>query len=735
MLRVRCYFVIILLFLLASCGGGGGTISDDDDGGGSTEVISISLALTSASAVVSSEVSKAQPLTLTATLTSSTGRSMAGQLVTFSFNDALLASFNNEAGTAQTNSSGVAVIGVVVGTKSGAGTIAATLTGGQSATISFASAGDADDVEPEKPVGSLRLIADSLQLGSGNTAKVAVSAVVLDANNVLQPGVTVQFSTSSGQLEVVSAVTESDGVAKANLSSSVDPSLRTITVTAAVGDKLATLDINVIGTAILISAPRSMVLSDEVSITADLTDFDGKGIQGRTLTVTSALGNPVSSTSLVTAGNSGRVSFTYRAVQGGTDELTVVGLGATAVATISIQADQFRFLNTDVIEVPLGIEQSLTAEWLVNNLPNAGKALNFTTTRGTLGLLTGNVTQVSVDQTTNAQGQASVLVASNFAGFANIAATEVRPGATDLLTTQTQIEFIATVPDTIAVSAFPAQLGPGEQSVVRSVVRDKNNNPVKNRSVAFTLDGAPGGQINPAVAITDSQGLASTVFTADNTTGAGTGANLNVLATVLNTTPVVRGNTPVSVGSRTLFFRFGTGNSIIAPSNSLFAQEFSILVTDSSGNPVAGQELNVSVVPLSYNKGFWMAVPDLIDFEYWDSVITSPDCPSEDVNNNGILDPGEDLNGNGQLTPGNVASVPRTVQADDNGIATFDLTYTRDFAPWTRVLLSVTGFADGTENIASREYRILVSGEYVSDETAKPASNPFGSGALCSNTN
>ncbi|MDF3125625.1 Ig-like domain-containing protein [Rheinheimera sp. 1928-s] len=742
MLRVRCYFIVVLLFLLAACGGGG-TITDDDDDGGTTEVITISLVLTNAAAVVSSEVSKAQPLTLTATLTSSTGRSMAGQLVTFSLNDALLANFNNEAGTAQTNSNGVAVIGVLVGTKSGAGTIAATLTGGQSTTISFASAGDADDVEPEKPVGSLRLIADTLQLGSGSTAQVALSAVVLDTNNVLQPGVTVQFSSSSGELEVVSAVTESDGVAKANLSSSVDPSLRTVTVTAAVGDKSATVDINVVGTSILISAPRSMVLSDEVTITADLTDFDGKGIQGRTLAVTSSLNNPITSTSLVTAGNSGRVTFTYRATQGGTDELTVAGLGATAVAVISVQSDQFQFLNTEVIEVPLGTEQQLTVEWLVNNLPNTNKSLNLTTTRGTLGLLTGNLTVVSVDQTTNLQGQASVLVTSSFAGFANVAATEIRPGATDLLTTQTQIEFIATVPNTISVSAFPTQLGPGEQSVVRAVIRDGNNNPVKNRTVAFTLDGAPGGQINPATAITDSQGLASTVFTADNTTGAGTGANLNVQATVLNTAPVVSGATPVSVGTRTLFFRFGTGNNIEEPTASLFSKEFSILVTDSSGNPVAGQDLNVSVLPVSYRKGRWEPIPDLVDFEYWDPVVTSfdPDlndgidgCVSEDVNNNGILDPGEDFNGDGQLTPGNVASVPRTVRADTNGIATFDLTYPRDIAPWTTVLLTVSGFADGTENVSSREFVTIVSGPYVADENSGPARNPYGVGAFCHNT-
>ena len=354
MLRIRCYFAIIVLALLAACGGGGGTISDDD-GGETTEVISIRLALSTGSGVASVELSKAQPLTLTATLSSSTGRSMAGQLISFSVNDELLAGFNNQAGTAQTNGDGVATIGVLVGSKSGAGNITATLTGGQSATVSFTSAGDADDVAPEEPVGSLRLIADNLQLGSGGTAHVALSAVVLDSNNILQPGVAVQFAASSGELQVVSALTEADGVAKATLSSSVDSSLRTITVTASVGDKTATVGVDVVGTSILISAPRSMVLSDEVTMTADLTNFDGKGIQGQTLTITSALANPISSSSLVTSGNSGRVSFNYRAAQGGTDEIRVTGLGATAIAPIIIQSDQFSFLNTEVIEVPLSL--------------------------------------------------------------------------------------------------------------------------------------------------------------------------------------------------------------------------------------------------------------------------------------------------------------------------------------------------------------------------------------------
>ena len=176
----------------------------------------------------------------------------------------------------------------------------------------------------------------------------------------------------------------------------------------------------------------------------------------------------------------------------------------------------------------------------------------------------------------------------------------------------------------------------------------------------------------------------------------------------------------------------------------MFSKEFAVLVTDSSGNPVAGQDLNVSVLPVSYNKGVWQPVPDLIDFEYWDAVVTLADsnpaspgieaCISEDLNNNGLMDPGEDTNGDGQLTPGNVASVPRTVQADENGIATFDLTYPRDIAPWTTVLLTVSGFADGSENVVSQEFRTIVSGAYVADETSGPARNPYGEGTSCSDT-
>ncbi|MFC4656718.1 Ig-like domain-containing protein [Rheinheimera marina] len=734
MMTICRYGLLGLLLLIHGCGGGGGTIENPNPG--QQEVISINLSLSSASGQSSSELSVVQPLTLQAQLTSSTGRSMTGQLLTFSLSDAELARFNNDAGTAQTNGNGIASIGLVAGSKSGAGVVTARLSDTVSAQISFNSAGDADDEQPSSPVGSVRLVAQNLQLGSGASEKVDLSALVLDANNVLQSGVSVQFSASSGELEIVSSLTEADGVAKAKLSSTSDKSLRTIDVTAAVGNKTSTVKVDVVGTGILLSAPRSVVLGDAVTMTADLTDSAGTGIQGELLTVSSSLGNPVSAASFVTAGNSGRISFSYRAQTGGQDELRVVGLGAVAVQAIAIQTDSFSFvpITPAVLEVPLGTEQTLTLSWLINGMANAGKAVNFSTTRGRLGLISGALNSVSVDSQTNDTGQAQVLVGSDFAGIANIAATEIRTGATDLLSTRASVEFVATVPAQVEVQANPAQVGSGEQSVIRAVVRDINNNPVKNRTVAFNLNGAPGGQLDPATAVTDSQGLASTVFTADSLTGAATTHNLNVSAVVLDTAPAVSSDVALAVGGRTLFFRFGTGNSIEIPSQSAFSQQFSVFVTDSSGNPVVGQTLSVAVLPLSYDKGYWVESPDASNFKLWVPVATIAGCASEDVNFNGILDAGEDWNGDGQLTPGNVASVPRTVQADSNGVATFNLSYPADHAPWTVVELKVSGSAAGTENISSRSFQLNVPGVYVSEQTAAPASNPFGRSSSCADT-
>lgn len=448
-----------------------------------------------------------------------------------------------------------------------------------------------------------------------------------------------------------------------------------------------------------------------------------------TVNVTSALGNSLSITNPITSGASGKASVIYTAVNSGVDTLLVTALGSQRSAVLNVSPDSFTFLPTPdttqtIEEVELNSPKRLLLQWLVDDLPNATQTVTFATSRGVIAesITELNMNKVSVAKQTDSAGQADVFVQSRFAGFATIAA---KAGAGErTVNAQRTVEFIAVTPDRLEVQAFPAQLGPGEQSSVRAILRDALNNPVKNKTVVFTLDNAAGGQLSTVSAITNSAGVATTLFTADLTTGAGVkGQNLAVTASIPETT--ITDATSIAVGERTLFFRFGTGNTIAKPSNSLYSKEFSIIVTDSSGNPVPNQQLNVAVLPVSYGVGEWIASPETGEFKLWIPSRNNT-CANEDANLNGILDPGEDRNGDGQLTPGNIATVPQIVTADADGIAVFNVRYPQDVGGWLDVRLQVSGFAAGTENVNFRHYTLPVSSEDVTNETSKPTQNPFG---------
>uniref|UniRef100_A0A486XW08 Invasin domain protein n=1 Tax=Rheinheimera sp. BAL341 TaxID=1708203 RepID=A0A486XW08_9GAMM len=708
-------------------------------GDGSTvPVYSLTLELLNAEGAPASALSQASPLSISATLSATNSGVVANQLITFELSDTELAVFGNSSATAITNTDGIAVIDLFVGTKSGAGSVLATFSE-VTATTSFDSAGDGGG-EVDVTVGSVSLIADNLILGSGAGSAVQLSALVRDTNNVVLADIPVVFSTDSGEIVQIDTETGANGVAKATLTTQTDKTVRDINVVARAQQQTSLLTVSVVGTAIEIAAPSSIVLGDTTTVELFLTDSNGTGIQGQEIEVVSSLGNTLSDTSPVTAGAAGKASFTYTAVNSGVDSVTVSALGGNSSASINISADAFAFTETagqdaEILEIDLNTPQVLGVEWLTNDTPNVGETVTFNTTRGQIAdtvvnLNNGNVTAQSE---TDADGVADVFVRSEFAGIATISAAAGDGAAA--VSSSKLVEFVAVNPSKVEAQAFPAQIGPGETSAIRAIVRDANNNPVKNQTVVFALDNAAGGIISTGTAVTNSQGVASTVFTADSTTGTGIeGLNLVVNA-ALQSNNAIFDATDIAVGKRTLFFRFGTGNLITKPSDSTYAKEFSIIVTDSSGNPVVNQELNVAVVSTGYFKGFWVKSPTPpLAFKNWGPQITAV-CFTEDANFNGVLDVGEDTNGNGILTPGNVASVPRTVMADENGIASFLVTYPRDYGAWTSVRLMISGFAQGSENISYRDYILAVAADDITTETNAPPINPLGSSNSCADAN
>lgn len=739
MVSIRQLWVVVFLFALSACGGGGTLESGGNNNGGggnTTPVYSLSLTLKNNQGQTTNQLSLATPLILEATLSATQNGVISERLINFTFDTPGLATFANDTGSAATNANGVATIGLAVGTLSGAGKISASF-GNVTAEVVFISAGDGD-TEVGVQIGSVLLIADKLQLGSADTDKIELSALVRNINNNVVSGVPVVFTTDSGELQILDSESAVNGIARATLTTRSDKNNREIRVVARAQQKTSELLVTVVGTQIDISAPQAVVLNDSALIDIFVQDSEGNGIEGAVVNIVSALGNTLSITNPVTSGASGKASVTYTAVNSGTDTLLVSALGSQRSAILNVSPDSFTFLATEenapvIEEVELNSPKRLLLQWLVDDLPNAGQAVNFATSRGVIASAAAELgsNKVSVVKQTDTTGQAEVFVQSRFAGLATIAAQAGTGEGT--VNAQKTVEFVAVTPAKIEVQVFPAQVGPGEQSTVRAILRDELNNPVKNKTIVFTLDNAAGGQLSAVSAITNSAGVATTLFTADVATGAGVnGFNLRIKGSLADSE--IDGFTDIAVGKRTLFFRFGTGNAIEKPNASLYSKEFSIIVTDSSGNPVPNQQLNVAVVPVSYGKGEWVAfLPPPDEFKVWQPE-RSVTCLNEDVNLDGILEESEDTNRDGQITPGNLATVPTTVTADADGIAVFNVRYPQDVGAWLDVRLQVSGFAAGTENVAFREYTLPVSAEDVTRETSPPPDNPFGRSALCTDT-
>lgn len=745
MRNIRQLLVAFLMSVVVACGGGGTLES-----GGTPESpkYAATIKLLDATGSESSTVSNAKPLTIEVKLTSTNGGTIADRLIKFELTDPSVASFSNGTASAVTDSSGVAKIGLVVGTKSGAATINVTLPDNSKISRNFTSAGDGAPVNSD-PVSSVVLQADKIQLGTGVTDKIELTAIVRDKSLNLLPNVTVKFAVEPGfdaELEIVSAVTDRMGVAKALLTTKSNPEVRDVVLSATAGAAAikSALTIKVVGTNIEIAAPSAVVLGGTSEMSFTLLDSAGQPVRDKLLTITSALRNSFDVTNPKTDISTGRATVKYTAANSGTDTVTISALGVSRSIIVQVNADAFAYVKpageAAIPEVSLGSVASAKVRWTRSNSPMAAQQVGFATTRGAIAVTSDTLAdKVVATASTDTAGEAEIFMRSTFAGIASLSATTQSAGAT--LQAQKLIEFVATVPDPsrpLEVQVIPAQLAPGDKAVVQAIVRDANNNPVKNKDVAFSLIDSFGGQLNPAIARTNSQGIATSEFIADTTTpGGGTPGEpkgLKVKATLADNS-AISGSASVVVGNRTLFFRMGTGDSItVSADGTLYHMDYSVLVTDSSGNPVANQPLTVAVLPKRYSKGHWFKSPVGGSFKNWVSVestrSTDLSCLSEDKNRNGVLDNGEDANGDKQLTPGNVVSVQKNIVADSQGIAKFRLTYAKEYAHWVVVDLIVSGSAAGTENVTAREVGLSVLVDDITVESKRPFASPFGVDAI-----
>ncbi len=573
----------------------------------------------------------------------------------------------------------------------------------------LASCGGTDDAFTAPPqqgtqadLQTLTLLTSSPQLPSDGALPVNLTAQVKDSNNNLVPDLTVSFSADSGSLSVSQPITDTSGQALATLSTIGDPTNRTISVTASVSDGSNTLTdtitVSVIGTQLSITGPTSLSLGDVGDFDVKLVDAAGAGIPNKTVDITSTAGNVLSTTSLVTD-SAGAGQFTLTASQG-SDTLTVTSLGISAQRAIDVSQDSFSFLTPDVsAEIPLNVNRSVTVRWTQGGVPVAGQPVSFVTTRGVLTPSSG---------VTDADGEVVVQIKSANAGGASITAQ-----TTDGPSTQRAVEFVATVADTLEVQADPFTIAPNEQATITAILRDPNNNLVKNKQIVFQLDDVTGGSLSVGAADTDSQGRAQTVYTASSTTSASGGV---VITAFVQDTPGVTDETALTVARREVFLSFGTGNTISAPNDAQYSMPFVLVVTDADGNAVVGAKVQLSILSTHYLKGVW--VPDEAN-DVWVATVLKT-CADEDVNTNGVLDVGEDMNANNHVEAGNIASINSAATTDETGTVLFDVIYPKMYGAWLDVQLEGKTTVQGTEFAESLTFVLPVLADDVSPVDEAP---------------
>lgn len=737
--RLSFTTLLMSMMTLVACGGGDLTGGDNDNDDGTSGAVTLTVTKSEGS------LSAANNITIMATVLDD-GSPVVNKTVTFTLGTEGSAILDPISGTATTDESGLASIIVKVNDVKGSVNVIAayeTVTD----NISFNSDGDGVKIiEGEPTAASIRLFASSQQIASSGAQTIELSAIAKDENNNLLEGVTINFAADSGALvKVINAAGDSsektgpDGKVTMLLSTEDEPSNRIIAVTVTSGDITDSLDIEVVGTTLTLTGSSSLALNDEATYIVNVLDSDGKGVAKTEVTIslseaTTAAEITIPATAITDA--EGQATIKLTGTTGGTNNITVTALGATANQDVSVQADSFLFtrfsngVNTVnpssspvVPDVSLAQTASVTLTWQREGtvVPDS-TPVTFTTTRGVLTL----------DNATTVDGKVTATLTSIDAGKALVTfvGTDTVNGSVIELTNQLEFEFFADTAATIKAQASPNSIGPNQQtSTISVVVKDANGNLVKNKKIKFVLEDISGGSIFPATAVTDSNGSASTIYTSNSTSA----KDAVSVTAVVEANPGITNTVTLTVSERELFITVGTGNELEEFTDTVYRQRYSIFVTDINSNAVEGVELTASAIPENYYKGLWVQVYEGITFKNWapaGSAGGSPErCSNEDINFNGILDSGEDFNGDGELTPGNIVSIKSSTgsfitAADGSALILVD--YPQSYGRWLDIKLIVSGKVTGSESSTQTIFTLPVSAIDVNQENVTPPNQGIG---------
>lgn len=570
---------------------------------------------------------------------------------------------------------------------------------------------------------ALVVFSDTFSIDSTGEDSAQITATVLDANNGALEGVTVRFSSDSGQLSQSIATTDEDGNADVRLSAgNQDRSNRNITVTAeTIGvDSDSTL-IQVTGTTVQANLDGTGLdpdSGDTITLTVIVNDANENPVAGSDVLVTSSGNGSVSPSSAQgITNNNGTFTLELSPAGSGNVVMTVSTAGVTVdTEQIAISGDAFRVTAPTPTNRSISTNEEVT---VTVNAPGVSR-VRFSTTLGVFDGVASNIDKAV------SGGTASAVLSANTAGIATVQVSDFE----DLDPSETiQIGVAAPAADAANVSlqGSASVVALSEGSVQNSIaltatVTNVTQEPVGGSIVQFSLLNAPGGGefISPTLALTDEQGKAVTSFTSGSISS---DDDLIILAQVLNATasPAPNDTFGLAIGGTAGSIMIGRGTTIFSEDNdTAYRQPFVVVVADANGNPVEGAQVSLSTWPVGYYAGMWLDIGDewIVRYDAF--------AYNEDINENVRLDPGEDTfnlagacipagsslptlisggNGDGLLTPANSAAgtLDAIVTTDEFGKGLFDLNFAKASATWIVVRIAATTTVLGTETKAELE--------------------------------
>lgn len=601
----------------------------------------------------------------------------------------------------------------------------------------------------------------TVQSDGSTTSLITVAAVSTTNSSVA--GAVVTLVTDTGLLSASTVTTDSTGKATLTFSSgTANKANRTATITATAGTASALLPVQVVGSTLALSATSGSLQSSgasPVTMTVTANDAGGKPISDATVILTQTGSATVTLTpSSGTTDASGKLSVSVAGagVAAGTATVRAAAVGATATLDFNVTVGTtFGIsqvtLNAGTAVVPtspkataMGIGDSL----VVQVAAPGSTSVIFATTIGTwvgAPVATPNVIAVAP-----AAGVATATLNTASAGVANVQVYDATtPSLSDTMSVAMTAKTAASISLQASRTVVPKSVGStvGYSNLVATVY-DATGAPVGGAPVAFSIvsgTGTNSGEtVSPVVVFTAGSlanglalGAAPTTFTSGSlsSTASGVHVRASVVGTTITTQPIGVTNTTSSsldtaiiVGGTAGSVAFGQAAKIIdlGGTSTIYSFPMSVLVADSNGSPAPlGTVVNISVRPIAWSTG----APCSIDPD----TATTGTFWNEDTNENLILDAAEDGtrkhyytgvveaggSKNNSITPensygGTLASTnpadsPGTTTTDANGLATFNLTYTKSSAFWVISRIRAQAVIQGTPAVGELNWRLVAS--------------------------